>query len=178
MKINQGNNSILANHEAMPWGLIGSLYNNYSEPTEIYINGIKKDEIKNQYSFTEESNTVILIWNYPITDCHAMFYNCKEITEMDLSHFDTSHVTNMIGMFNHCENLISLDLSKFDTSHITMMPSMFSGCYKLTSLNLFKFNTSQVELMSHMFNQCKELISLDLSSFDTSLTTTIAFMFY
>ena len=83
MKINQGNNSILANHEAMPWGLIGSLYNNYSEPTEIYINGIKKDEIKNQYSFFEESNTVILIWNYPITDCHGMFRKCKGITEMD-----------------------------------------------------------------------------------------------
>ena len=105
MKINKGNNNlILANNETKKWDYIGYQYNNYSEPNEIYINGIKKDEIKNQYSFTEESNTVILIWNYPITDCHGMFYNCKEITEMDLSHFDTSHVTNMIGMFSLCEN--------------------------------------------------------------------------
>jgi surface protein len=177
MKINQGNNLILSNHENKKWTYFGSRYINYSEPNEIYINGIKKDGIKNQYSFTEESNTVILIWNYPITDCHAMFRNCKEIIEMDLSHFDTSHVTNMIGMFYGCENLISLDLSNFDTSYITNMHSMFDSCYKLVSLDLSNFNTYQVKDMSDIFFKSKELISLDLSSFDTSLTTTIAYMF-
>ena len=176
MKINQGNNLILANHQNIKWSL-GSQYNNYNDPNEIYINGIKEDEIKNQYLFNETSNTVILIWNYPITDCHGMFYECKEITEIDLSHFDTSHVTNIMGIFCYCENLISLDLSNIDTSHITMMHSLFSRCYKLTSLDLSHFNTSQATFMSKMFFGSRELVSLDLSSFDTTLTTNIANMF-
>ena len=96
---------------------------------------------------------------------------------MDLSHFDTSHVTNMIGMFNYCENLISLNLSNFDTSHITIMVCMFAGCYKLVSVDLSNFNTYQVTDMSYMFSACKELISLDLASFDITLITNIVSMF-
>ena len=71
-------------------------------PNEIFINGIKQKTIKNKYNFNETINTIILIWNDTITDCKCMFYGCHNINEMDLSHFDTSQITDMIGMFGRC----------------------------------------------------------------------------
>ena len=44
-----------------------------------------------------------------------MFFQCSDITEIDLSNFNTSKVNNMIGMFNGCSSLTSLNLSYFDT---------------------------------------------------------------
>ena len=36
-----------------------------------------------------------------------MFAKCKEIIEIDLSNFKTSHVTNMYNMFRDCYSLTS-----------------------------------------------------------------------
>ena len=41
------------------------------------------------------------------------------LTELNLSNFDTSKVTNMGGMFSKCSKIVSLDLSSFDTSNAT-----------------------------------------------------------
>ena len=39
-----------------------------------------------------------------------MFYNCGQLTSLDLSSFDTSAVTNMDYMFGACRSLTSLIL--------------------------------------------------------------------
>lgn len=56
-----------------------------------------------------------------------IFLSCNSISNLDLSHFNTSNVTNMSYMFNGCNNLTNLDLSSFDISKITNMLSMFSN---------------------------------------------------
>ena len=94
-----------------------------------------------------------------------MFLECCNITQIDLSSFDTSNVTNMNNMFYGCSSLISLDLSNFDTMDVTNMNSMFSGCSSLNSLDLSNFDTSNVIRMNSMFSGCSSLISLDLSNF-------------
>ena len=50
----------------------------------------------------------------------GMFYGCKNITNIDLSNFDTKNVTNMSGMFFGFKNLINIDLSNFDTKNVTI----------------------------------------------------------
>ena len=45
-----------------------------------------------------------------------MFYGCQDITEIDLSNFNTSKLTYMYSMFSGCSQLTSIDLSNFDTS--------------------------------------------------------------
>ncbi|MBF1069741.1 MAG: BspA family leucine-rich repeat surface protein, partial [Prevotellaceae bacterium] len=45
-----------------------------------------------------------------------MFRLCQSLTALDLSNFDTSKVTDMMGMFEGCESLTALDLSNFKTS--------------------------------------------------------------
>ena len=101
----------------------------------------------------------------------------ENILELDLSNFNTSHVTNMNDMFVNMHNLTSLDLSNFDTSQVTDMGNMFFYASSLTNLNLSSFNTSKVTNMGSMFNNASSLTSLSLSSFDTSKVVDMGAMF-
>ena len=91
------------------------------------------------------------------------------ITILD-NYFSSSKDPNM-------ENIVSIDLSHFNTSSVTNMASMFSGCHSLKSIDLYNIDTSSVEDMNKMFNDCKQLETLDLSFFDTSLVTNMDSMF-
>ena len=102
------------------------------------------------------------------TSCHRMFHGCKALTQLNLSNFNTSQITDMSSMFAGCEKLTELDLSNFDTHKVTNMSGMFDYCKKLTKLNLSNFNTSKVINMSFMFEDCSALTQLDISNFDTS----------
>ena len=113
-----------------------------------------------------------------VTSMSQMFYNCRSLTSLDLSHFDTSNVTNMRGMFYNCNSLTSLDLSGWNTSKVTSMSQMFSACSSLTSLDLSGWNTSKVTHMTDMFWGCSSLTSLDLSGFNTSKVIEMDYMFF
>ena len=112
------------------------------------------------------------------TSCHRMFHGCKALTQLNLSNFNTSQITDMSSMFAGCEKLTELDLSNFDTHKVTNMSGMFDYCKKLTKLNLSNFNTSKVTNMSFMFEDCSALTQLDLSNFDISNVTDMHGMFY
>ena len=105
-----------------------------------------------------------------------MFNKLSGLTEIDLSVFDTSIVTNMSYMFSYCRGLTTLDLSSFDTSNVTDMSYMFMFCSALTSINLTGFDTSSVTNMYSMFQYCGELSELDLSSFDINEGTSVSSM--
>ena len=96
-----------------------------------------------------------------------MFWDCKNLSSLDLSKFNTEKVTDMRGMFCGCQNLSSLDLSNFNTANVMEMGNMFYNCSTLTSLDLSNFNTEKVESMMGMFFSCSALTSLDLSNFNT-----------
>ena len=113
-----------------------------------------------------------------VTRMDWMFSNCLSLTTLDVSNFDTSNVTSMQMMFNYCSDLTTLDLSNFNTSKVTNMDSMFYGCSKLTNLDVSDFDTSNVTDMDTMFHSCSSLTTLDLSSFDTSNVTDMYAMFY
>ena len=44
-----------------------------------------------------------------VVSCNNMFYGCRNLTELDLSDFDTSKVTTMTNMFGGCEALQTLN---------------------------------------------------------------------
>ena len=113
-----------------------------------------------------------------VTDMSSMFNDCRSLTSLDLSGFDTSKVTSMGAMFYNCYGLTSLDVSGFDTSNVTSMGSMFYGCSSLPSLDVSGFDTSNVTSMDSMFYGCRSLPSLDVSGFDTSNVTSMRYMFY
>ena len=115
-----------------------------------------------------------------VTNMSFMFWNCKNLTSLDLSNFNTSKVTSMYYMFAGCENLTSLDVTNFNTENVKIMNDMFFGCNNLTSLDLSNFNTSKVAStsMEFMFAGCNNLTSLNLSNFNTENVTYMSRMFY
>ena len=103
-----------------------------------------------------------------------MFCNTSNCTEMDLSGFDTSNVTDMSYMF-YGSKATSLDLSEWNTSNVTNMNRMFFES-KATSIDLSGWDTSKVTNMYRMF-QASAATSLDLSGWDTSKVTDMGSMF-
>ena len=136
-------------------------------PHLIYINGDLQKTIKHNYNFNKTENYVKLVWNFTINNCGNMFYECSDITEIDLSNFDTSQVEIMYYMFYGCSSLTSINLFNFKTSNVTVMHYMFYNCYSIQSLNLSSFDTTQVTRMDFMFSHCSSLISLNLTNFIT-----------
>lgn len=107
----------------------------------------------------------------------SMFMGCTLLRELDLSNFDTSNVTSMDEMFGFCSSLTELDLSSFDTANVSSMKGMFESCRSLSSVDISNFDTSNVTDMNDMFQECAQLCELDLSNFDTSNVTSMVQMF-
>ena len=108
----------------------------------------------------------------------AMFAWFIKLQDIDLSHFNTSEVKNMMQMFVGLYSCTSLDLSTFDTRNVTNMYQMFAHDRSLVNLNLANFNTWLVTDMAGMFEDLSNVVSLDLSSFDTYNVTDMNHMFY
>ena len=112
-----------------------------------------------------------------VTDMGSMFMGCSGLTNLDLSNFNTENVTTMGSMFGSCSSLTNLDVSGFNTSKVEHMSNLFYMCSNLTSLNLSGFNTQNVKDMGNMFVGCSSLTNLDLSNFNTENVTTMINMF-
>ena len=126
----------------------------------------KKGIYKIEYSFTQN-----------LSKLDYLFSECKLISKLNLSKFDTSCAINMSGMFNGCNSLKELNLSNFKTQNVFNMRRMFNGCKFLESLNLSYFDTSNVIDMRDMFKDCISLITLNLSNFVTNKVTNMSSMF-
>ena len=134
----------------------------------------KGKEIDQTQQFTIEANTNIEIYfSVSVTSLFGFFaryedWNAEYITYIDLSHFDSSEVTDTEDMFCTCSSLEEINFNNFNTSKVTGMEGMFEQCSNLKSLDLSNFDTSKVTSMIGMFEECSNLKSLDLSNFDTS----------
>ena len=153
-------------------------YNFNHTPDEIFING-KRQNYSGivVYDLEREENIITMKFNEPLTECNLMFYQLTNITKIDLSKFDTSKVTEMVGMFYDCSSLISLNLDRINTSSATNIDYMFSNCSKLNSINLESFDTKSVYSMVGLFSNCKSLKSLDLKNFETPSLKNMSVMF-
>ena len=101
-------------------------------PNEVYINGNIQNNVSYSYNLNETDNLIGLKWYDLINSCDSMFRECSDITEIDLSNFNTSNVENMQLMFYGCSSLTSLNLTNFNTSKVTLMDAMFYNCSSLT----------------------------------------------
>ena len=102
---------------------------------------------------------------------------CLNLTDINISSFDTRNVKNMSFMFGGCLNLVNLDLFLFNTKNVTNMMGMFNSCISLPKLDLSSFNTENLKNMMSMFTNCIQIEELDLSSFNTSKVTNMIGLF-
>ena len=113
------------------------------------------------------------------TTCFAWFKNFSLLNQIEgIENLNTENVTSMAQMFLGCRNLAELDVTHFNTANVTSMISMFNGCRGLTSLDVTNFNTVNVTDMSYMFYGCRMLKEIYVSDkFVTDAVTDSYLMF-
>ena len=78
-----------------------------------------------------------------VTDFHQIFVDCFAFQHLyGIENWVTSSATNMGNFFDGCQNLTELDLSNFDTRKVGIMGNFFAEVYSLEKLVLgenFKF---------------------------------------
>ena len=85
----------------------------------------------------------------------------QDISEIDISEWNVSHVESMRAMFQNCRYLKTCgDLSKWNVGNVLDMSWMFNGCQclvKLGDLQNWEINDTK---MKGAFQNCKRLKSL------------------
>lgn len=107
----------------------------------------------------------------------AFYYYPGDDLTYETTNLDTKNITDMGNMFYQCSNVTSLDLSGFNTSNVTTMAHMFYTCSKITRLDLSNFDTSKLTNTSYLFYKCRALTFLDIRNFDFTNVTTYNDMF-
>ena len=113
------------------------------------------------------------------TSCYKWFFWCEKLNQVEgIKNLNTKEVTDMADMFYECRDLSSLDVSGFNTEKVTDMSGMFYECISLKLLDVAKFNTANVKSMSNMFYRCNNLDLLNVTNFNTANVTNMQGMFY
>ena len=68
-------------------------------------------------------------------DMSYMFASCSSLTNLDLSNWDVSNVTDINYMFTN-SGITNLNLSNWNTVNVTDMSAVFYDCENLQTLNL------------------------------------------
>ena len=88
-----------------------------------------------------------------------MFYNCGASKIKGLESLNTSNVTNMNQMFSYMNNLTDLDISMWDTQKVTKMSQTFNSCRSL--LTLSAVHADGVTSISYIFSGTTNLINFN-----------------
>ena len=173
-------NEIIIKVKGVGWqNIISPVFNPY--PNEVYLNNVITTEYVSNTIYIPDTgyeiNSIKLIWSNELYSLFRIFENMTNVTEVDLSKFDTSKINNMCQMFWGCTSLTSINLNNINTSLVETMRLMFAGCSSLKELDISNFDTSRVGDMDFMFADCKEIKSLYLSNFDTSKVSHFEGMF-
>ena len=127
-------------------------YNIAPLPNEVYINGIKQDDLKTIYNYNDIDNNVTLIWKNNINRTSCMFINCGDIIEADLSHFDFSQVTNIHAMFYGCTSLVSVNIPIIYAPNADIATNFFYECSSLEYVNIENFILKDNADLNGMFS--------------------------
>lgn len=76
--------------------------------------------------------------------CYYWFYEMRALKDIvGIENLRTDLVQNMESMFRLCLNLTELDLTSWNTQKVTNTTRMFMECYRMKTLNLSNFNFTQ-----------------------------------
>ena len=125
--------------------------------TYLYINDIKYKFKKFFVPKKEGVYNLKLKFKTWINNCSFMFYKINNLTNIDLSCFDSKYVNNMRYMFCDCNNLESIEFGNFNTKNVKDMSLMFYECNKLINLDFSSFDIEKVEDFHWMIFNCNNL---------------------
>ena len=151
----------------------------YPCPSHIYLNERLVQDITDCHhmEIKESYSKIKLMWNNKFDSTKGMFYNCVDITEIDMIQFDTSSVTDMSYMFALCQSLKFLKVDNLNTEKVETFENMFYNCKGLTSLNLESFRNPSATTIYRMFYGCENLEYINIKNFDEKDNMNIDEMF-
>ena len=126
---------------------------------------------------------------FMFTNIEGVMVGSSRLESLDVSHFDTSNVTDMAGIFAGQSMLQELNVTNWDTSQVTQFSDtyeaygsqttlgVFAGCNGLESLDLSQWDVAKANSLDMMFYRCESLGELDLSSFEPSQAESMVNMF-
>jgi surface protein len=130
------------------------------------------------YEFKNEGNyKVKYIFNKPLKSAAFLFYDCKELVEIEFSHFNTESIINMQYMLAECSLLNKIDLSKLNLINVTDISYIFFDCISLQEANLSNLDTKNLVNFGNTFNQCGHLQKADLANLNTQNVTDMSCLF-
>jgi surface protein len=101
------------------------------------------------------------ITSIALQEIKYLFYDCRELTSIDLSGFNFFNVKDLSSMFYGCSNLETLILpSNGKASNVTDFSFMFYECGKLTSIDLSNISFINAQKLPFMFFNCSSLIEI------------------
>ena len=168
---------------------IMNYYGNLAGDNKEYLNGneivqctIEIDNIKYPFSdrrFFKDVGKYKIKYYFEnhLTNCCALFFECRLLESLDFSNFDTKKIKYMSSMFENCTSLKEINFTNFNTENVIRMNGMFYDCSSLTNLDLSNFNTKKVNNMACLFSGCSSLVELNLSYFDTQNVEYMSYMF-
>lgn len=99
-------------------------------------------------------------------DMSFMFYSCSQLGTIDVSNWDVSKVTDFDHMF--CHSHLNIDVSKWHTPAAVNMEAMFHTLNN-TVIDVSNLDTRNVQFFCQMFERCVNLTHIiGLENFDTS----------
>lgn len=97
----------------------------------------KVTDIGDMFSYCSKLASVDLTLNAPmLKSIDSMFKGCRELASVIINSPSNPKLTNMGSMFSYNGKLTDIDLSNFDISNVSNLTYMFSGCSALVNLKL------------------------------------------
>ena len=127
-----------------------------------------------EYMAGLESVDIVFENSLNLVGMNYAFAGCQSLKNINLRDFNASNITSADYAFAGTA-IEELDLTSWNVSNLTNMMGMFTECYSLTSLDLSTWNPQGENIYTNgMFWGCESLEFLDISHFDlTNFTETI-----
>lgn len=160
---------------------------------EIYMNKMKKSEIKTRYEaatikgdVTDNSEGSVKYWlepdevdntkyimyiasngkTYLPENCNNMFSYYSNLEKIEFNNVDTSRTTNMSQLLRNNPKLESIDLSSFNMENVTDMSSMLRYNTSLTSVDLSNKGGDNLTKVTYIVANCSNIKTLNFHNFN------------
>ena len=138
-------------------------------------------ELSTLFSTCKKLRNIANIRNLNISKAEGIsyvFHDCPELTQLDLSNWDTGKIQYMIATFNGCTKLTEVNCSTWNTNKVYNMQQAFLNCNSLETIPVRDWDTRNVMYMDKTFANCTSLTNLDISKWNTSKVVELTNTFY
>ncbi|MFI3329277.1 MAG: BspA family leucine-rich repeat surface protein [bacterium] len=113
-------------------------------------------------------------WDISKLDCLVGWFGGAEISNLDLSNWDVSNITNMCFLFEKFKGNLNID--NWNVSKVKNMLKVFNGTKSTSTLNINEWDVSSVENMERLFSNTS-ISNIDISNWNVSNVTNMESIF-